>query len=75
MGLVQWALNLPEVSGYGHYNARELALFSKQHQISLRPYSELLFHGLRGEAPIDELDTLLTLLHLKVTAPQFNGQN
>ncbi|WP_163362879.1 hypothetical protein, partial [Klebsiella aerogenes] len=54
--------------------ARELALFSKQHQISLRPYSELLFHGLRGEAPIDELDTLLTLLHLKVTAPQFNGQ-
>lgn len=74
LGLVQWALNLPEVSGYGHYNARELALFSKQHQISLRPYSELLFHGLRGEAPIDELDTLLALLHLKVTAPQFNGQ-
>ncbi|WP_368868684.1 M16 family metallopeptidase [Proteus penneri] len=74
LGMVQWALKLPEVSGYGNYNARELALFTKQHQISLRPYSELLFHGFRGEAPIDELETLLTLMHLKVTSPQFNGE-
>ncbi|OAT26165.1 M16 family metallopeptidase [Proteus myxofaciens] len=74
LGMVQWALNLPEISGYGHYNARELALFTKQHQISLRPYSELLFHGFRGEAPIEELDTLLTLMHLKITSPQFNGE-
>ncbi|RLR49004.1 peptidase M16, partial [Pseudomonas aeruginosa] len=50
------------------------ALFTKQHQISLRPYSELLFHGFRGEAPIEELDTLLTLMHLKITSPQFNGE-
>ena len=49
----------------GIANARELALFSKQHQISLRPYSELLFHGLRGEAPIDELDTFVDLIAFK----------
>lgn len=74
LGMVQWALNLPEVSGYGDHNARELALFTKQHQIRLRPYSELLFHGFRGEAPIEEVETLLKLMHLKITAPQFNGE-
>lgn len=73
-GLLQWALQLPEASGYGNYSARELALFNKQQQISLRPYSELLFHGFRGEAPVEQLDTLLSLLHLKITAPQFSGE-
>lgn len=74
LGMVQWALKLPEVSGYGAYSARELALFSKQHQVSLRPYSELLFHGYQGEAPVDEVETLLKLLHLKITVPLFSGQ-
>lgn len=73
-GLTEWALKLPESSGYGDLSARELALFSKQHSLTLRPYSELLNHGFRGEAPPEELDTLLKLLHLKITRPQFSGE-
>ncbi|ELW9227226.1 insulinase family protein [Morganella morganii] len=73
-GLTDWALKLPESSGYGELSARELTLFSKQHSLSLRPYSELLNHGFRGEAPPEELDTLLKLLHLKITQPQFSGE-
>ncbi len=72
-GMVDWALKLPESSGYGDYSARALNLFAKQHALTLRPYSELLYHGYRGEAPADELDTLLQLLYLKMTQPQFSG--
>ena len=73
-GLTDWALKLPESSGYGHYSARDLALLAKQNQISVRPYSELLTHGFRGKAPIDNLPTALQLLNLKLTAPQFSGE-
>lgn len=48
-GLTDWALKLPESSGYGNYSARDLALLAKQNQISVRPYSELLTHGFRGK--------------------------
>lgn len=73
-GLTDWALKLPESSGYGEYSARDLALLAKQNQISLRPYSELLTHGFRGKAPVDNLETALQLLHLKLTVPQFSGE-
>jgi len=73
-GLTDWALKLPESSGYGEYSARELALLAKQNQISLRPYSELLNHGFRIKTPADNLETTLQLLYLKLTAPQFSGE-
>ncbi|WP_369309878.1 M16 family metallopeptidase [Providencia rettgeri] len=73
-GLTDWALKLPESSGYAHYSARDLALLAKQNQITLRPYSELLTHGFRGKAPVDNLETALQLLNLKLTAPQFSGE-
>lgn len=73
-GLTDWALKLPESSGYGNYSARDLALLAKQNQISLRPYSELLTHGFRGKTPVDNLETALQLLNLKLTAPQFSGE-
>ena len=73
-GLTDWALKLPETSGYGEYSARELALLAKQNQISLRPYSELLSHGFRAKTPADNLETTLQLLYLKLTAPQFSGE-
>lgn len=72
-GLTDWALKLPETSGYGQYSARELALLAKQNQITLRPYSELLTHGFRAKTPVDSLGTTLQLLYLKLTAPQFSG--
>ncbi|MEY0971503.1 M16 family metallopeptidase [Providencia huaxiensis] len=73
-GLTDWALKLPESSGYGNYSARDLALLAKQNQISVRPYSELLTHGFRGKTPVDNLETALQLLNLKLTAPQFSGE-
>ncbi|WP_273839777.1 M16 family metallopeptidase [Providencia rettgeri] len=73
-GLTDWALKLPESSGYGNYSARDLALLAKQNQISLRPYSELLTHGFRGKTPVDNLETALQLLNLKLTTPQFSGE-
>lgn len=73
-GLTDWALKLPESSGYGNYSARDLTLLAKQNQISLRPYSELLTHGFRGKTPVDNLETALQLLNLKLTAPQFSGE-
>ncbi|SUC34472.1 protease3 [Providencia rustigianii] len=72
-GLTDWALKLPETSGYGSYSARDLALLAKQNQISVRPYSELLTHGYRGKTPVDNLETALKLLNLKLTTPQFSG--
>ncbi|TCT34886.1 zinc protease [Providencia alcalifaciens] len=73
-GLTDWAMKLPESSGYGNYSARDLALLAKQNQISVRPYSELLNHGYRGKTPVDNLETALQLLNLKLTAPQFSGE-
>ncbi|MEQ5127656.1 insulinase family protein [Providencia alcalifaciens] len=73
-GLTDWAMKLPESSGYGNYSARDLALLAKQNQVSVRPYSELLNHGYRGKTPVDNLETALQLLNLKLTAPQFSGE-
>lgn len=73
-GLTDWALKLPETSGYGEYSARELALLAKKNQITLRPYSELLTHGFRAKTPADNLEITLQLLYLKLTAPQFSGE-
>lgn len=73
-GLTDWALKLPESSGYGEYSARDLALLAKKNQISIHPYSELLNHGYRGKTPVDNLEMAFQLLHLKLTAPQFSGE-
>lgn len=71
IGEVNWAQRLPEVSGYGHYNPRQLAQLAKQTEVVIAPYDEMLFHGLRGSAPADKLESLLQLMYLKITAPQF----
>lgn len=73
VGEVNWAMRLPEASGYGQYSARQLARLNKQNDISLTPYDEMLYHGLRGSAPPEQLETLLQLLYLKITAPQFDA--
>jgi zinc protease len=71
IGEVNWAMRLPEVSGYSQYNPRQLAQLAKQTEVAVAPYDEMLFHGLRGSAPADQLEPLLQLLYLKITAPQF----
>ncbi len=74
VGEVNWAMRLPEVSGYSQYNPRQLAQLGKQSEVAIAPYDEMLFHGLRGSAPADKLEPLLQLLYLKITAPQFSAE-
>ncbi|CNH93014.1 exported Zinc protease [Yersinia thracica] len=74
VGEVNWAMRLPQVSGYGQYNPRQLAQLGKQTEVAIAPYDEMLFHGLRGSAPADKLEPLLQLLYLKITAPQFSAE-
>ena len=65
VGEVNWAMRLPEVSGYSQYNPRQLAQLGKQSEVAIAPYDEMLFHGLRGSAPADKLEPLLQLLLLQ----------
>lgn len=72
VGEVNWAMRLPQVSGYSQYTPHQLAQLGKQTEVTITPYDEMLFHGLRGSAPADKLEPLLQLLYLKITAPQFS---
>lgn len=67
LGIVDWASKLTEQCGYGDYTPHQLTQWSKQHQISVSPYSELLFHGFSVSSETDQLDDAMALLHLKLT--------
>ncbi|MGA4637107.1 M16 family metallopeptidase [Pseudomonas solani] len=73
-GLHNWSIQLAERSGYGDYSALQLARLGQASQVQVQPFSESLFHGLRGEAPADQLETLFKLLHLKLSAANFDGK-
>lgn len=68
LGAVNWALNLAESCGYSQYTGRQLSQLSVQNEVSVTPYSQLLYHGLRGSAPTAKMDPLLRILYLKLTA-------
>ncbi|WP_442112654.1 M16 family metallopeptidase [Pseudomonas sp. NUPR-001] len=72
-GVSNWSISLAERSGYGDYSALQLARLGQTSQVQLKPFSESLFHGMRGSAPADELETLFKLLNLKLTAPRFDA--
>ena len=67
LGTVDWAGKLAEQCGYGKYTAQQLKQWSKQHQVSVTPYSELLYHGFSLATDTDQLDNALALLHLKLS--------
>lgn len=66
------AIQLAERSGYGEYSPAMLQRFSQQHQLTVVPYSESLFQGVRGSAPADELEAWMQLLHVKLSQPRFD---
>jgi zinc protease len=74
LGIMRWSQRLAEDSGYGTYTSAKLNQFSRQHQVSVSPYAELLYHGLRGKAPNDQLASLFKLFYLKLTAANFAPQ-
>lgn len=69
LGAVTWSQQLAELSGYGNYSSKELRQYGE-----LKPYAELLHHGFQGSTTDDQLETLFSILYLKLTAPQFNSQ-
>lgn len=73
-GLSNWSISLAERSGYGEYSALQLARLGQASQVQLKPFSESLFHGMRGTAPADQLETLFKLLRLKLSAPRFDSE-
>lgn len=71
-GQQHWAVQLAERSGYGAYSPRQLTRLTDSQGVRLQPFSDSLFHGLRGTAPADQLETLFKLLNLKLTAARFD---
>lgn len=69
LGAVSWSQQLAELSGYGGYSSKELQQYGV-----LKPYAELLHHGFQGGTTNDQLESLFSILYLKLTAPQFNSQ-
>ncbi|OCG35376.1 M16 family metallopeptidase [Gilliamella sp. Gris1-4] len=74
LGIMRWSQRLAEASGYGSYSAAKLNQFERQHQVSVYPYAELFYHGLRGKAPNDQLASLFKLFYLKLTAANFDPE-
>ncbi|MDH0645724.1 insulinase family protein [Pseudomonas sp. GD03858] len=72
-GQQHWAIQLAERSGYGAYSPRQLTRLGDRHGVRVQPFSDSLFHGLRGTAPADQLETLFKLLNLKLTAARFDA--
>jgi zinc protease len=68
MGKLSWAQRMADAS-HASYNAA-----FKRQQIQVSPYAEMLYHGYRGSAPNDKLESLFKLLYAKLTAPQFDAQ-
>lgn len=74
IGETNWAQQIAEISGYGKYTPIQLQQFSQQNRLQLKPFAELLNHGLQGNVDNDQVEQLFKLLYLKVTEPQFNSQ-
>ncbi|XKM13449.1 insulinase family protein [Orbaceae bacterium ac157xtp] len=72
LGALNWAQQLAELSGYGNYSAREIAQFSKNNNITVSPFIELLFHGYQGSTQEEQLEAMFTLLYLKLTNAHFD---
>ncbi|QXH58499.1 M16 family metallopeptidase [Pseudomonas maumuensis] len=72
-GQRHWAIQLAERSGYGAYSPRQLARLGDSLGVRVQPFSESLFHGVRGTAPADQMEALFKLLNLKLTAARFDA--
>lgn len=74
-GQQHWAIQLAERSGYGAYSPRQLARLGESRSVRVQPFSESLFHGVRGSAPPDQVETLFKLLNLKLSAARFDARS
>ena len=68
---VPTALSLPMKCGLGSYRPNEVVQIAKQDNLRLISYAEQLHHGLRGQGPIQNLPSLMSLLKLRLNKPIF----
>ncbi len=66
----QYATTFTEQMGYGEFSPSDLQRVLAGKAVSLTPYIDTYEEGFSGSASVEDLETMLQLLHLKMTAPR-----
>ena len=66
----QYATAFTEQMGYGEFSASDLQRLLSGKAVSVSPYIDTYEEGFSGSASVEDLETVLQLLHLKMTAPR-----
>lgn len=65
------ALSLPMRCGIGRLTPSEIRNAAQRTRTSILSYAELLHHGIRAETNVENLPTMLALLHARLAEPHF----
>ncbi|MFW5741880.1 MAG: M16 family metallopeptidase [Spirochaetota bacterium] len=66
----QYATTFTEQMGYGEFSPSDLERALAGTQVSVAPYIDTYEEGFSGSTSVEDLETMLQLLHLKMTAPR-----
>lgn len=66
----QYATTFTEQMGYGEFSPSDLQRVLAGKAVSVSPYIDTYEEGFSGSASVEDLETMLQLLHLKMTAPR-----
>jgi zinc protease len=66
----QYATTFTEQMGYGDFSPPDLQRALAGRALSVSPFIDTYEEGLSGSASVEDLETMLQLLHLKMTAPR-----
>jgi zinc protease len=66
----QYATTFTEQMGYGDFSPPDLERALAGRSLSVTPYIDSYEEGLRGSASVEDIETMLQLLHLKMTSPR-----
>ena len=66
----QYATAFTEQMGYGEFSASDLQRLLSGKAVSVSPYIDTYEEGFSGSTSVEDLETVLQLLHLKMTAPR-----
>lgn len=66
----QYATVFTEQMGYGDFSASDLERALAGKAVGVSPYIDTYEEGLSGNASVEDLETLMQIVHLKMTAPR-----
>lgn len=66
----QYATVFTEQMGYGEFSPSDLSRLLAGTALSVSPYIDTYEEGFSGSASVEDLETMLQLLHLKMTSPR-----